>query len=152
VSESELTSTEHSERSLQRSQEADDRFNAGRSAELLVGARLVELGFDVFYPFSDRTSVDLVSIWKDHATRIQIRARWVPRERGGATVMTGGINPRTADVLLAYLHKPECYYIVPTDKLGGAKSLIFYPGGRSQKSPHKYWDEWRDRWDILKKS
>ena len=152
MSENELTSTEHSERSLQRSQEVDDRFNAGRSAELLVGARLAELGFDIFYPFSDRTPVDLVSVWKSHAIRIQIKARWLPRDRGGATIIASGVTPQNADVLIAYLHKPEGYYIIPTAELGGAKTLIFYPSGRSQKSPHKYWDEWRDRWDILKKA
>ena len=153
MSESERISTEGSERSKRLvSPEADDRFNTGRAAELLVGARLVELGFNIFIPFSDRSPVDLISLWDDQTYRIQVKARWQPRECAGQDVGISGVDATTADAVVIYLHKTKSFYVIPTSKLKKATHLIFYPSGRSQKPPKRYWDEWRDRWDLLKKA
>ena len=152
MNEKKPTSTELSESSNQRSLEADDRFNIGRAAELIVAARLVEMGFNIFFPFSDRSPVDLVSIWKGHTQRIQVKARWQSREAEGQDVRVVGVDSESADTLVVYIHKPPTLYIIPTSALDGATTLIFYPSGRSRKPPKKYWDEWRDRWDILKRS
>ena len=153
VSENERMSTADSERSKRLvSPEADDRFNTGRAAELLVGARLVELGFNIFFPFSDRSPVDLISLWDEHTYRIQVKARWQHRECAGQDIGVATVNKSNADVVVAYIHKAKSFYVIPTKELGSSTHLIFYPFGRSQKPPKKYWDEWRDRWDILKKA
>ena len=152
MSEKKPISTEHSESSTRKSLESGGRFNVGRSAELLVAARLVELGFSVFFPFSDRSPVDLISSWEGHAQRVQVKARWKSRGGGGQDITITGVSSSNADALIVYIHKPLSFYVIPTKVLGRASTLIFYPSGRSTKQPKKYWDEWRDRWDILKGS
>jgi hypothetical protein len=152
VSEKKPTFTGRSESSVLKSLESDGRFNVGRAAELLVAARLVELGFSVFFPFSDRSPVDLISSWEGHAQRVQVKARWKPRGGAGQDITITGVSSSNADALIVYIHKPPSFYIIPTKELGRASTLIFYPSGRSTKRPKKYWDEWRDRWDILKSS
>lgn len=153
VSENERISTGDSEKSKRPvSPDTEDRFNVGRSAELLVAARLVELGFNIFIPYSDRSPVDLVSLWVGQLYRIQVKARWLPREWPGQDVTVAGVDALNADALIIYIHKPTSFYVIPTEELGGESTLIFYPSGRSMKPPKRYWDEWRDRWDILKKA
>lgn len=129
----------------------EGRFKLGRSAELLVAARLVDLGFDIFFPFSDRSPVDLIGIWEGQTQRIQVKARWTTREGAGQHVTVSGVRSSNADALVVYLDKPTpSFYIIPSSELNGATTMTFYPGGRSAKRPKKYWDEWRDRWDVLK--
>lgn len=152
MNEKKPTSTEPSASSI-RSLEVDGRFNVGRAAELLVAARLVELGFSVFFPFSDRSPVDLISSWEGHAQRIQVKARWKPRGGAGQDVTISGVSSSNTDALVVYIDNPApSFYIIPAKELDGITTLIFYPTGRSIKTPKKYWDEWRDRWDILKGS
>lgn len=112
---------------------------------------MVELGFSVFFPFSDRSPVDLISVWEGHSERIQVKARWQLRAGVGQDVTISGVNSSNADALVVYLDKPApSFYIIPATELDGVTTMIFYPSGRSMKRPKKYWDEWRDRWDILK--
>ena len=150
MNEKKPTSTELSA-SSPKNLEADGRFNVGRSAELLVGARLVELGFNIFFPFSDRSPVDLVSVWKGQTQRIQVKARWSPRVGAGQDITVRGVGSSNTDALVVYLDKPApSFYIIPAKELDGVTTMMFYPAGRSGKKPRRYWDEWRDRWDILK--
>tara|TARA_R110000824_G_scaffold95166_2_gene228967 strand:- start:280 stop:741 length:462 start_codon:yes stop_codon:yes gene_type:complete len=152
VNEKKPISTELSASSI-RSQEVDGRFNVGRAAELLVAARLVELGLSVFFPFSDRSPVDLIGVWKGKTQRIQVKARWQPRAGAGQDITVSGVNSSNADALVVYIDNPApSFYIIPAKELDGVSTMVFYPGGRSAKRPKKYWDEWRDRWDILKRS
>jgi len=151
VSEKKPTSTELSTSS--RSVDVDGRFNVGRAAELIVAARLVELGLDVFFPFSDRSPVDLIGVWEGHPQRIQVKARWQPRVGAGQDVTVSAVNSSNADALVVYIDKPApSFYIIPAKEVDGISTMVFYPGGRSGKTPRRYWDEWRDRWDILKRS
>lgn len=144
------TSTEHLASST-RSDEADGRFSVGRAAELLVASRLVELGMNVFFPFSDRSPVDLIGVWKGQTQRIQVKARWQPRVGAGQDVTVNGVNSSNADALIVYLNKPTpSFYIIPATEIDEVSTVMFYPFGRSGKTPRRYWDEWRDRWDILK--
>tara|TARA_R110000822_G_scaffold76725_2_gene184492 strand:+ start:473 stop:937 length:465 start_codon:yes stop_codon:yes gene_type:complete len=129
----------------------EGRFKVGRSAELLVAARLVDLGFDVFFPFSDRSPVDLIGVWEGHPQRIQVKARWQPRVGAGQDVTASGVNSSNADALVVYLNNPTpSFYIIPAKEINEVSTVMFYPAGRSGKTPRRYWDEWRDRWDILK--
>ena len=151
MSEKKPTSTAHSTSS--RSVEVDGRFNVGRAAELIVAARLVELGLDVFFPFSDRSPVDLIGVWEGHPQRIQVKARWQPGVGAGQDVTVSAVNSSNADALVVYIDKPApSFYIIPAKEVDGISTMVFYPGGRSGKTPRRYWDEWRDRWDILKRS
>jgi len=150
VNEKKPTSTEPSASSTR---DGEGRFKVGRSAELLVAARLVEFGFDVFFPFSDRSPVDLIGVWEGHPQRIQVKARWTAREVAGQDVTARGVSSSNADALIVYLDKPTpSFYIIPAEEIDGITTMVFYPNGRSGKRPRRYWDEWRDRWDILKRS
>ena len=150
MSEKKPTSTEHLASST-RSDEADGRFSVGRAAELLVAARLVELGLSVFFPFSDRSPVDLIGVWKGQPQRIQVKARWTARVGAGQDVTVNGVNSSNADALVVYIDKPTpSFYIIPAKEVDAVATMVFYPAGRSGKTPRRYWDEWRDRWDILK--
>ena len=103
MNEKKPTSTEPSASSTRN---GEGRFKVGRAAELIVAARLVELGFDVFFPFSDRSPVDLIGVWEGHPQRIQVKARWTVREVAGQDVTASGVSSANADVLVAYLDKP----------------------------------------------
>jgi len=145
------TSTElSSESSEAKSGEPSLRFDLGRSAELLVAAKLTELGFNVFFPFSDRSPVDLICCWGSHTNRVQVKARWQPRGKAGQDVTVSGVDRHNADTLVVHLHSTGSYYIIPTEEMSGEHTLIFFLSGRSGKPPRKYWDEWRDRWELLK--
>ena len=151
MNEKKPTSTELSTSS--RSVDVDGRFNVGRAAELIVAARLVELGLDVFFPFSDRSPVDLIGVWEGHPQRIQVKARWQPRVGAGQDVTVSAVNSSNADALVVYIDKPTpSFYIIPAKEIDEVSTMVFYPAGRSGKTPRRYWDEWRDRWDILKRS
>ena len=107
----------------------------------------------VFFPFSDRSPVDLIGIWKGQTQRIQVKARWQPRVGAGQDVTVSAVNSSNADALVVYIDKPTpSFYIIPAGEVDGITTMVFYPGGRSGKTPRRYWDEWRDRWDILKRS
>ena len=149
------TSTEHSEQQVVNAKAAD-KFRTCRSAELLTASKLVELGFDIYLPFIDRSSVDLVSVWDEFCHRLQVKSRFHPRiPKGpvwGHDINVTGVTADSADTLIACVYWIPAYYIIPTIELNGANTLTLYPEGRSKRKPRRYWDEWRDRWDILKKA
>ena len=108
------------------------------------------MGFNIFFPFSDRSPVDMISVWGEHTERIQVKSRWMPRVGRGQDVTVADITPENADALIVYINTPPSFYIIPTTELRGVSTITLYPTGRSRKRPRKFWDEWKDRWDVLK--
>jgi len=128
----------------------EPNFSKGRAGELLVAAKLLHLGFDVFLPISDRTAVDLIATCNQQTLRVQVKSRWDPVKNRGTQVLLGKWDPSLVDVLIVYLH-PAIYYVIPVDELeAGRFSLCLFPYGRGRKRAGQCLEEFFGRWDLLK--
>ena len=145
------TSTEHLPKpKRQPAGKTDPNFSKGRTGELLVAAKLLYLGFDVFFPISDRTAVDLIATHRQQTLRVQVKSRWDPLKNKGTHVMLGKWDPSLVDVLIVYLH-PALYYVIPVQAIeGGRFNLCFFPYGKSRRRAGQYFEEYLGRWDLLK--
>jgi hypothetical protein len=136
-------STGHWERSIR----------SGRTGELVVGARLVELGFDLFWPVNEQPPIDLISVWKDTVVnRVQIKTKSIPRESQlSQEVRVGGTDAKKYDYLIAYLVTQTAFYVVPAKRVctGSRKNLIFYPNGKTSCVEQDL-EEYRDAWHLLR--
>ena len=124
---------------------------SGRAGELVVGARLVELGFDLYWPVNDRPSIDVVSVWKDSVVnRVQIKTKSVPRDTQlSQEVRVGGTDAKKYDYLIAYLVTQTAFYVLPADQIKSKTNILFYPNGKTTKIENDY-ESFRDAWHLLK--
>jgi hypothetical protein len=141
VNEQKLTPTGHWERSNR----------SGRAGELVVGARLIELGFELFWPVNDRPSIDVISVWKDSVVnRVQIKTKNLPRDTQlSQEVRVGGTDVRKYDFLIAYLVTQTAFYVLPADQIKTKINILFYPNGKTTKIENDY-ESFRDAWHLLK--
>jgi len=118
---------------------------------MVVGARLVELGFDLFWPVNDRPAIDLITVWKDAVVnRIQIKTKNLPRENQlSQEVRAVNADPKKYDYLIAYLASQTAFYILPALAVKTRKTLIFYPNGKTNKVECDY-EPYRDAWHQLR--
>ena len=124
---------------------------SGRAGELVVGARLIELGFELFWPVNDRPSIDVVSVWKDSVVnRVQIKTKNLPRDTQlSQEVRVGGTDVRKYDFLIAYLVTQTAFYVLPADQIKTKINILFYPNGKTTKIENDY-ESFRDAWHLLK--
>ena len=124
---------------------------SGRAGELVVGARLVELGFDLYWPVNDRPSIDVVSVWKDSVVnRVQIKTKSLPRDTQlSQEVRVGGTDAKKYDYLIAYLVTQTAFYVLPADQIKSKTHILFYPNGKTTKIENDY-ESFRDAWHLLK--
>jgi hypothetical protein len=141
VNEQKLTPTGHWERSNR----------SGRAGELVVGARLIELGFELFWPVNERPSIDVISVWKDSVVnRVQIKTKNLPRDTQlSQEVRVGGTDVRKYDFLIAYLVTQTAFYVLPADQIKTKINILFYPNGKTTKIENDY-ESFRDAWHLLK--
>ena len=127
-------------------------FEKGRASELLVAAKLLPLGFDIFFPFSDRSAVDLIASQKTATHRLQIKSRWHPYKNRGTPIILGKWNPDLVDFLIVYI-APDNYYVIPVEDIPAGKfNLCFFPFGETRRKAARCYDHYRDCWNLLKKS
>lgn len=124
---------------------------SGRAGELVVGARLIELGFELFWPVNDRPSIDVISVWKDSAVnRVQIKTKSLPRDTQlSQEVRVGGTDAKKYDFLIAYLVTQTAFYVLPADRIKSKMNILFYPNGKTTKIENDY-EAYRDAWHLLK--
>ena len=124
---------------------------SGRAGELVVGARLVELGFELFWPVNDRPSIDVITVWKDLAVnRVQIKTKNLPRDTQlSQEVRVGGTDAKKYDFLIAYLVTQTAFYVLPADQIKTKMNILFYPNGKTTKVENDY-ESYRDAWHLLK--
>ena len=141
VTEQKLTPTGHWERSNR----------SGRAGELVVGARLIELGFELFWPVNDRPSIDVISVWKDSVVnRVQIKTKSLPRDTQlSQEVRVGGTDVKKYDFLIAYLVTQTAFYVLPADRIKAKMNILFYPNGKTTQIENDY-ESFRDAWHLLK--
>ena len=124
---------------------------SGRAGELVVGARLIELGFELFWPVNDRPSIDVVSVWKDSVVnRVQIKTKNLPRDTQlSQEVRVGGTDVKKYDSLIAYLVTQTAFYVLPAEEIKTKMHILFYPNGKTTKIENDY-ESFRDAWHLLK--
>ena len=124
---------------------------SGRAGELVVGARLIELGFELFWPVNDRPSIDVISVWKDSVVnRVQIKTKSLPRDTQlSQEVRVGGTDAKKYDYLIAYLVTQTAFYVLPADQIKSKTNILFYPNGKTAKIENDY-ESFRDAWHLLK--
>ena len=129
-----------------------DRSNrSGRAGELVVGARLIELGFELFWPVNERPAIDVISVWKDSVVnRVQVKTKSLPRDTQlSQEVRVGGTDVRKYDFLIAYLVTQTAFYVLPADQIKSKSNILFYPNGKTSKIENDY-ESFRDAWHLLK--
>ena len=124
---------------------------SGRAGELAVGARLVELGFDLFWPVNDRPSIDVVTVWRDSVVnRVQVKTKNLTRDTQlSQEVRVGGTDAKKYDFLIAYLVTQTAFYVLPADQIKTKMNILFYPNGKTTKLENDY-ESFRDAWHLLK--
>ena len=124
---------------------------SGRAGELVVGARLIELGFELFWPVNDRPSIDVISVWKDSVVnRVQVKTKSLPRDTQlSQEVRVGGTDAKKYDYLIAYLVTQTAFYVLPADQIKSKTNILFYPNGKTTKIENDY-ESFRDAWHLLK--
>ena len=124
---------------------------SGRAGELVVGGRLVELGFDLYWPVNDRPSIDVISVWKDSVVnRVQVKTKSLPRDTQlSQEVRVGGTDVKKYDFLIAYLVTQTAFYVLPADQIKSKTNILFYPNGKTTKIENDY-EAYRDAWHLLK--
>jgi len=123
----------------------------GRAGELAVGARLVELGFDLYWPVNDRPSIDVITVWKDSVVnRVQIKTKNLPRDTHlSQEVRVGGTDAKKYDFLIAYLVTQTAFYVLPASQVKAKTNILFYPNGKTTKIENDH-ESYRDAWHLLK--
>ena len=124
---------------------------SGRAGELAVGARLVELGFDLYWPVNDRPSIDVISVWKDSVVnRVQIKTKNLPRDTHlSQEVRVGGTDAKKYDYLIAYLVTQTAFYVLPASRVKAKTNILFYPNGLTAKVENDH-ESFRDASHLLK--
>ena len=124
---------------------------SGRAGELAVGARLVEHGFDLYWPVNDRPSIDVISVWKDSVVnRVQIKTKNLPRDTHlSQEVRVGGTDAKKYDYLIAYLVTQTAFYVLPASRVKAKTNILFYPNGLTAKVENDH-ESFRDAWHLLK--
>ena len=117
----------------------------------MVGARLIELGFELFWPVNDRPSIDVVSVWQDSVVnRVQIKTKNLPRDTQlSQEVRVGGTDAKKYDFLIAYLVTQTAFYVLPAEEIKTKMHILFYPNGKTTKIENDY-ESFRDAWHLLK--
>ena len=128
----------------------EKRARNGRVAEFVVGARLVELGFDLFWPVNDQPPIDVVTVWKSVTKRIQIKSKNTPRDSQlSQEVRVDSLDCKKCDFLIAYLAPQTAFYVLPAKTVAGQKTILFYPNGKSSRVENDY-EKFRDAWHLLR--
>ena len=128
-----------------------EQSRVGEVGELLIAAKLVELGFDVYWAANQNShAFDLVSHFRGKLNRIQVKTRSIPRKlRIGQDVKVGGEkNFKNYDFLICHLHHHNATYVLPAEA-AKANNITFYPDGLTDTAVSSY-EEYRDAWHLLK--
>lgn len=126
-------------------------FRAGSTGELLVAAKLVELGFDVFWAANQNTAdFDIIAHYRGKLNRIQIKTKSLPRTNslGQDVRCDGDHGRRNYDFLICHLLHHGATYVLPAEA-AVKKHLTFYPDGLTTRTVNSY-EEYRDAWHLLK--
>lgn len=125
------------------------KSRVGAVGELIVAARLVELGFDIFWPANEAaTGVDFICSWHGLLNRIQIKTKFVPRTNATGQDVKCESDPKMYDYLVCYLHHHHATYVLPSSA-AKTKNLTFYPDGLTNHVNANY-EEYRDAWHLLR--
>ena len=126
-----------------------EKSRTGAVGELLVAARLGELGFEIFWAANKASAgLDFICSYNGHLNRIQIKTKFVPRTNATGQDVKCGSDPKMYDYLICYLHHHHATYVVPSD-VPKKKNLTFYPDGLTSKVNENY-EEYRDAWHLLR--
>jgi hypothetical protein len=123
----------------------------GEAGELLIAAKLVELGFDVYWAANQSShDFDLVSHFQGKLNRIQVKTRSIPRKlRIGQDVkIDGGKNFKNYDFLICHLMHHNATYVLPAEA-AKLKNISFYPDGLTETAVSNY-EQYRDAWHLLR--
>ena len=128
-----------------------EQSRVGEVGELLIAAKLVELGFDVYWAANQNShAFDLVSHFRGKLNRIQVKTRSIPRKlRIGQDVKVDGEkNFKNYDFLICHLHHHNATYVLPAEA-AKANNITFYPDGLTDTAVSSY-EKYRDAWHLLK--
>jgi hypothetical protein len=118
------------------------RNNPKRSGEISQAAFLLrarQLGLKVALPWGDSEHYDFV-VWMEGGPMYRVRVK------GTGRLYRRGYTAKEIDVVAAYVHPVDAWYLLPIKKVGRARSLRLYPDIESWRP---MWEEYREAWEVL---
>lgn len=81
----------------------------GSASELMVAAKLTELGYDIFFPLTGKTNVDLIASKGDRLLRISVKSTNTPRRNGTCYhINIGRTRHNTSEIKRFDFDKSSC--------------------------------------------
>ncbi|MGW1059338.1 hypothetical protein [Micromonospora rubida] len=117
---------------------AESQSAVGRSAELLLAARLLTLGHKVATPLVDDHTVDLIV---NYRTTVQVKASGSRDERGRLSIALGTPLPTHVDVLSVYALDAEHWWHIPRQQVGLGRTIKLCESW--QRGPSTWLDAWQ---------
>jgi len=123
----------------------------GELAELAFLHKAASLGFGVAKPYGDSESYDFIldsgeRFWRVQVKSIHTSSRWAYRTQ--AHHHTGEpYKPEDIDFLVAYVVRPDIWYVIPVNCVAGTTALSFYPSG-CQKNGGRF-ECYREAWQLM---
>ena len=111
-----------------------EQSRVGEVGELLIAAKLVELGFDVYWAANQNShAFDFVSHFRGIGQDVKI---------------DGGKNFKNYDFLICHLMHHNATYVLPAEA-AKANNISFYPDGLTDRGEGRY-EQYRDAWHLLR--
>lgn len=118
------------------------------AGELEFAAIASKAGFDVLIPYDETLPYDLVIVKDGHFAKIQVKTTSVfdeERDRYRVHVSKHGHSYTTDETDYICCQTPLGWYIIPTEKVTGVKSISLYP----HRGSNGEYELYRNRWDLL---
>ncbi|MEC7136703.1 MAG: group I intron-associated PD-(D/E)XK endonuclease [Pseudomonadota bacterium] len=134
----------------------------GTIAEYMVGIKLLEKNFEVYFPVANNQEEDIITSINNKFFRIQVKqASKTNDDRFRVSIVrkrSQGINKGTRvrykniDFFIIYIPIYNYFYVIPEAKSRNVKEFNFYPHKIKTmvRSDIEDWDFYKDKFDLIK--
>ena len=134
----------------------------GTIAEYMVGIKLLEKNFQVYFPFVDNQEEDLIISKNGKYFRIQVKSASkanddrfrtsIVRKRQIGKNKGTRVRYKNIDFFIIYIPIFNFFYVIPESKTQNVKDLNFYPHKlKTMVRPDIFdWDFYKDKFELIK--
>lgn len=121
----------------------------GEWVELRFMTRAIELGFRVLRPWGDCAPYDVLTDYRRHFRRIQVKCTTCRRRNSFKCHLDSNgqpYSPRDIDFIAAYVIPTDTWYILPIRATHAQPDILLTPHSRRSK-----YSKYEEAWHLLKK-
>ena len=134
----------------------------GTIAEYMVGIKLLEKNFQVYFPFVNNQEEDLIISKNGRYFRIQVKSATktnddrfrtsIVRKRQVGKNKGTRVRYKNIDFFIIYIPIFNFFYVIPESKTHDVKEFNFYPHKiKTMVKPGIYdWDFYKDKFELIK--